>query len=348
MKTLDLYTADGWINIPAIRSFNCWLNVLIGPRQVGKTYGCLLDQLSMGNQFVYMRRTEEEMSLVTSNEKLNPFLKMKQEGFSIDMVKMHKTYIIGDYETTAEGKHKITNTRGIGLALSSVSKIRGFDGSSFSDLVFDEFIPEKIVVQRRAEGDAFLNAYTTINGNRELKRVGAHPPLKVWLLANANNLDSPIITALRLSKDIEHVIRTGKEYLIKNGVFLAMPKSESVIEERKETALMRHLRGIGEFYGMAIENKFSYDSLDMVRPKSIKGMKPLMSIGNMYIWDNGSSLYICGIPHRSREMYGTTPEDSIRVGLIHPELRMCYNFGYISFDSSERMFEFKKFMNIKD
>ena len=98
--------------------------------------------------------------------------------------------------------------RGIATSLSEIAHIRGFIGSGFSDLVFDEFIPEKGVVTRRTEGDAFLNAYTTINGNREL--AGA-PPLRAWLLANTNNIKSPVLDALNLTDDILWMRRKGKE-----------------------------------------------------------------------------------------------------------------------------------------
>lgn len=47
--------------MPDIASLNCWLNVIIGPRQVGKTYGTLKYLLDAENQFFYMRRTGDEL-----------------------------------------------------------------------------------------------------------------------------------------------------------------------------------------------------------------------------------------------------------------------------------------------
>ena len=36
-----LYTNEGWLNFDYIASKGAWLNVIIGKRQVGKTYGTL-------------------------------------------------------------------------------------------------------------------------------------------------------------------------------------------------------------------------------------------------------------------------------------------------------------------
>ena len=40
-KKIELYEKDGWLNIPEIDKLGTWCNVIIGPRQVGKTYGTL-------------------------------------------------------------------------------------------------------------------------------------------------------------------------------------------------------------------------------------------------------------------------------------------------------------------
>lgn len=122
----------------------------------------------------------------------------------------------GSYDIREMDGGETRRSCGIAMSLSRVAKIRGFNGSDFMDLVFDEFIPERIVVKRKNEGEAFLNAYTTINGNRELK---GRAPLKAWLLANANDFESPILSALELTGAVEKMARTGQEYMIKDGIF---------------------------------------------------------------------------------------------------------------------------------
>lgn len=79
------------------------------------------------------------------------------------------TYTIGRFEYEDGKPKQCLEKYGIGMTLPSIANIRGFNGSQFEDVVFDEFIPERIVIKRKAEGDALLNAYVTINGNRELE-----------------------------------------------------------------------------------------------------------------------------------------------------------------------------------
>lgn len=78
--TLDLYTEGGWVNIPAVSALGAWCNIIIGKRQVGKTYGTLLYELKNDKPFLYLRRTNTEFDAITSDPQLNPFLPLKMRG----------------------------------------------------------------------------------------------------------------------------------------------------------------------------------------------------------------------------------------------------------------------------
>lgn len=351
---LDLYTAEGWVNYPALFDLadkrKIWLFVLLGPRQVGKTYGINKEVLERGLNFIYLRRTDKEFKTICASPKLNPFTKYKDLGFDIDIAKSGPiTYSIGEYETTDSGKVKILKERGVGLTLSNIASIRGFDGASFTDIVFDEFIPEKIVIHRKAEGDAMLNAYTTINGNRELE---GKPPLRLWLLANAFDIQSPILDAFGLVPILEKLMRTGKEYTVTDtGICLVYFKSKKVIDKRRQTALMKHLQqtsssGAQEFLDMALDNKFAYDRLEMVQPKDIRGWKPHIKMCGLFVYSLGPmALYVCRSPFRDKtDTYG--PADKKRCNVEHPEMFAYYNLGRLTFDSVQSMIVFKKFLEI--
>lgn len=351
---LDLYTAEGWVNYPALFDLadkrKIWLFVLLGPRQVGKTYGINKEVLERGLNFIYLRRTDKEFKTICASPKLNPFTKYKDLGFDIDIAKSGPiTYSIGEYETTDSGKVKILKERGVGLTLSNIASIRGFDGASFTDIVFDEFIPEKIVIHRKAEGDAMLNAYTTINGNRELE---GKPPLRLWLLANAFDIQSPILDAFGLVPILEKLMRTGKECTVTDtGICLVYFKSKKVIDKRRQTALMKHLQqtsssGAQEFLDMALDNKFAYDRLEMVQPKDIRGWKPHIKMCGLFVYSLGPmALYVCRSPFQDKtDTYG--PADKKRCNVEHPEMFAYYNLGRLTFDSVQSMIVFKKFLEI--
>lgn len=291
MKT-DIYTPDGWLDIPALAARGCWLNVITGPRQVGKTYGTLQYIIEERRPFILMRRTVEEVQFLGINTEVNPF-KVFEPEHEISMDRAGKILNISE-----DGE-----IIGICLGLPTVATIRGFSASRFTDIIFDEFIPEKHVIQRKTEGDALLNAYTTINGNRELE---GRPPVRLWLLANSNNINSPILTALGLVDLILRMREKGQEVFQKDGVLIVQPGSMKIIKKRSETAMMKHLKktkSAERFTGMALENEFSYNDQTLVGKMPLGGLKPLSGIGMAYVWQRDDGfLYICRAPHRT-EIY---------------------------------------------
>lgn len=348
MRLQSLYDGDGWIDVPSIEKCGYFMNIFIGPRRNGKTFGVLKHMLTENRRFIYMRRTVEELELVTSDPECNPFLDMKQAGFSVDIVQKGKTWIFGDYETDQDGKRTITNRRGVGMPLSAVGKMRGFSGSGFTDLVFDEFIPDPLVPVRKAEGDAFLSFYDTINSNRELM---GDPPLRVWLLANSNRLDSPILKSLMIIPDIERMQKKGIEYrILDNKIFVAVFRSKEITDMRRKTSLNSFLLGRGgnSYTDMALEAKFSYSDTSRVKKKSLKGFRPYLRIGSLYIWEYQSEhLYVCNSRFQAcRYQYEDTPDDSIRVQIEHPEIKMMWLSDRITFSDAGVMYDFKRLFKI--
>ena len=294
-KKTDIYTPDGWLNVPALAARSCWLNVITGPRQVGKTYGVLKYMLDNDRPFILMRRTVEEVQFLGINQAVNPFAVFRPER-DITMDRAGKILNIKE-------KEKII---GICMGLPTVATIRGFSAAAFTDIVFDEFIPEKHVVQRKTEGDALLNAYTTINGNRELE---GRPPVRLWLLANSNNINSPIMTALGLVDPVLQMRERGKEIYQRDGILICQPTSGKIVEQRRDTALMKHLQKTGSaerFTGMALDNEFTYNDMTLVGKMPLGGLQALCAIGSLYFWQRDDGfLYCCKAPHRT-EVYKDT------------------------------------------
>ena len=166
---MNIYSSDGWLDARHIREVadRNGINfiIIIGKRQVGKTYNVLKLMLDDNAQFVFMRLTKTELEMLESDTN-SPFEKILPGQISF---KKESEYSAGIYRyITEDGEDKQIRI-GMGCALSTVGKIRGFNGDIYTDIIFDEFIPEQHMFRVRDEKSAFLNGHVTINGNRELE-----------------------------------------------------------------------------------------------------------------------------------------------------------------------------------
>lgn len=258
----DLYLESGYLNQKYIEDladkYNISFIVEIGARQVGKTYGALKLMLDEKKNFILMRRTMTELDFITK-EVSHPFKAFKDYDVT---VKKDSKYTGAIYNNIADSDPQFI---GSCMALSTVAKIRGFNGLEYTDMVFDEFIPENHVTKIRDEGDAFTNAYVTIAGAREENGL---KPLRCWLLANANTINNPILYSLNISEKIEKMKNNGQEFSIlkDRGIIIILPDSKKITEKRSKTALYRAIGTASKFASMSLSNEFSYnDSTDIIR-----------------------------------------------------------------------------------
>lgn len=274
-RKTNIYDINGYIDIPYLDNLtdNAGISFIfiIGARQVGKTYGTLKHMIDSRRKFILMRRTQTEADFIASGA-ISPFAGM---GY-IDMeVKRDSKY------TCAITKGEDADRIGAVMALSTVAKIRGFSGVEYTDLVFDEFIPEQHVTRIKNEADAFLNAVVTISGNREIEGL---KPLKVWLLANSNNLASPILMAFGLTEKIESMQAKGQEVSIlpEKGVAVILPTSEEILKKRKKTSIYKAVSSDSEFAKMAYGNEFAYNDPENVKHVDLSQFRPLISITGLF------------------------------------------------------------------
>ena len=322
---MKLYLENGFLNqseiLKAARDNRAAFIIEVGKRQIGKTFGTLELMLKEKEKFILMRRTQSEADFLTSGA-INPFRPIDP---AVE-IKRDTKYTGAIFR---EGEQI-----GITAALSTISKIRGFYGEEFKHLVYDEFIPENHVMKMKNEGDAFLKSIVTISGNRELK---GSPPLITWLLANSNNIGSPILRALNVTEKIEQMISKGKEYsLLKDrGIIIIMPKSERITEERNQGALVKAVGRSSRFYQMAYGNEFSYNDSENVITKNLKEYRALVSMQNrfsVFQHKSNGTLYVTEFMRT-----GNILPDSARGGKmlqrIIPDIRLLYTGGRIYFST---------------
>lgn len=323
---MGIYLPSGYLNQNYIyeqaKRINAAFIIEIGARQVGKTYGTLQHVLQKGSPFILMRRTKDEAKFI-SNGAINPFLALGET----DIVCKNETEYTG-------GIFKEDKRIGMIMSLNTVAKVRGFYGGNYTDLVYDEFIPESHVYKIKNEGDAFLNAIVTISGNRELE---GKPPLLTWLLSNSNNIASPVLSALNLTDKIESMIMKGQEFsaMPERGVIIVLPKSEQILQKRQANALVKAAGQQSRFYQMAYQNQFAYNDPEHVGQKPISNYTPLFAVTgkcSVYKRKGQQELYVTQYRKSIRE-FADTQRGLREMLLYYPDLKVLYTMGRTYFES---------------
>ena len=278
----NLYLSNGYVNAERIFESPSPIVVCFGGRGIGKTYGCLLYMYQHNIPFVYMRRTQSQLDAVTI-QALNPFNQVGiDNGFCVVSQKMGK-YPVGFFngDVSEDGiAHPRGNPIGIGIALNTFASIRGLSAESYTHLLFDEFVEESH--QRKLikhEDTAFLNAYESLNRNRE--NLGK-PPMKIILLSNTNTINSQILDALDCTMDVNKMIKKGQEVrVIKNGDIELIRYLDSPISSQKRKNLIYRVTQNADFTAMALDNDFSAADFEHIKTLPLQEFNMVVSIGEL-------------------------------------------------------------------
>lgn len=288
---MSIYLDNGYIDIQKILSYRMPFNFIVGGRGTGKTYGALLTAYQNDIRFILMRRTQTQCDLINKHE-FNPYKVINNDissSITVKAISKYNAKIIEEYEES----EKIL---GYTCALSTISNMRGFDASDVKLLIYDEFIPEKHERPLKNEGSAFLNAYETINRNREI--TGADP-LQVVCLANAFNIANPIFLELGLVGECEKMKNRGQELYIdkQRGILIIMIQNSRISKAKADTALYRV--STGSYADMALSNDFVYNSNENIRSLSLNEYKLICSVGEISIYRHKSNRKYYVSEHRT-------------------------------------------------
>ena len=312
-----------WVDTWARRtSLECPFMFYIGGRGVGKTFSYLKGHreafhAGRAGKIIYMRLTEAELSRACRPDK-NPYKKINEKcGFNIELKKHGEDATIIDH--TDDGDIVI----GSAMALSTFYNQRGVDFSDFTDIYFDEFIPNKYARRTPAVKEAgalFVEAYETANRNREFEEENGKPIYCVFT-ANAFSLDSSILRRFKVNAAVEHMQETGQMRYRSpaRGVYVELCESKEIADLKRNTALYRAIGDDDELAVINLENKFTDYALSLVNKKvSIKEYRPLVYVSGITIYTHKSRdfLYISKRYETAPNMYGDN------------ELQKFYNTWY--------------------
>lgn len=268
-----LYLDSGYLNFDYIFSAGTPFNFVIGGRGIGKTYGAIKWCLDNNKCVMLMRRTQTQADIVATDD-LSPFTPFE--------------CVIGADITTRNltkgcaGVYRSDNPEmpfAYITALSTISNLRGFDASRVEVIIYDEFIPERHERTLRDEGAAFLNAYETINRNRELN---GKPPIMVFALANSNRLDNPIFNELRLVPVVDKMLKKGREeyHDRQRGLSVYSIQQSPISDRKKDTALYK--LGNKSYNDMALSNDFGFDRSN-ISSRNLSEYNPICTIRGITI-----------------------------------------------------------------
>lgn len=334
MKEKQLYLKSGYINIPAIYKIPVPFIFIVGGRGTGKTYGVCKFAIENSIKFALMRRTQTQADLVSKMDfsPLKPVLADMRKSFkAVPLTKQNTAYI----ETDEEGEVIGNDIFCYSIALSTVSNLRGFDASDINLLFYDEFIPERHERPLKNEAQAFFNCYETMNRNRELK---GQPPLKVICAANSNNMANELFIELGLVTRAEKMYQTGKSLWIdeERGLALVICQESPISEQKENTALYNLVSKQSDFYKMSLKNVFTADRAENVGSKPINEYKPLVHIGELYIYRHKSRQEYYITTYRTgtfKDTYTMGENDKIRFKLKYRYLWIAFIARNVNFES---------------
>lgn len=332
---MNIYNKDGYLDFPKIRKLPFPFIIITGGRGTGKTYGALQDTIEQGEKFILMRRTQTEMD-VLATPNLNPFRKLnRNNGWNYAVEKQGKyTGAIYEYAADESGNFSVAGDAvGLTVALSTISRIRGFDASDCGILLYDEFIPESTARPIKDETSAFLNAYETINRNRELE---GRRPLKCICMANSNRLDNPLFLGLGLVTKADEMQQKKQTVCIleKRGIVLVNMEDSPISAAKQNTALYRAAAGT-EFSQMALSNTFIGESeRGAIISRPLNEYNPICAIGEICIYKHKRKREFYVSPHISGSppYYGTGSAERER-------FKKTWSFLWITYLENRMIFE---------
>lgn len=316
-----LYLPNGFIDFSKMEKLAGTLNIVIGPRNAGKTYGALLHFTGAGRPFIFLRTQKSQIDLVFSDE-LSPFNKLNRDlstRYFVD--KVDKSGLIGVYNDYKEENGKrlpAGDIVGYCLALSQVGATRGFNLDDVDILIYDEFVahPGEVVRGANKQFTMYADIVFTLNRAREMD---GRPALQQWLFGNSDDLANNILLELRIVNNIIKMRQAGENYLKlpeRDIAIFLLDDSPAAARLSATSKLSRVFAG-SSYADMAFKNDFVYDDFSDCKPVDLHAYKPIFRYGQIVCYEHKrqDSYYLrsvdpgavfSGIPYYPTDARGTT------------------------------------------
>ena len=319
-----------YYNYNKVISYNALLNILIGCRGVGKTFGAselvVKDFIKNGNEFVYLRRYKTELS-----KSMSKFFKalIQENKFPDDKLDVKgNTFYIND------------NVAGYGVTLSTAQQLKSSNFPKVKTIIFDEFLIESGQGHYlKNEVDIFLGLIETISRMRNVR---------VFMLANAVTEANPYFLYFDLTLPYNNDIRTFKDGLI----LLQYMNNPEYIEAKKKTRFGKLVSGT-DYEDYAINNNFADNNSMFIEHKSGNSKFSFSFIykDNRYgVWIdfNNSKIYVSNDFIENGFVFATTTDDHKPNTLLYSIAKNynCWNVFIKNYKLFNFYFENNKIKNL--
>lgn len=285
-----------------------WCYIVFGGRNTGKTYSTLKGAVENGHTFVYVKRTVKDVQLICAGMRgrnfknmaadmdLSPFKSINRDtGWNIRAVQIFEG--LGAFFECDEDGNPSGHPIGYILALSAISKFKGFDLSECDWLIFDEFVPKIYDRVLRGEGEELLDLYKTIGRDREHRGQSA---LKLICLANADNASSAVTNTLEITDQIVRMSMQTEafDYDEERGILVRRLIDNLTFKEREAQSKIYKAMKDTNWGRMALDNEFGFNDFSNVQKINLKGCRPMYSFKHkekwsyVYLHDDTGTFYV--------------------------------------------------------
>lgn len=310
---------------------------MIGARGIGKTYAAVETTYKHQIPSVFLRRSQTQTDAISTNELFQGADFCKDNDVVYDIKTLTKN-LYGVYFDESEYPLMVQG------ALTTLHNVRGFSMQERQILWYDEFLPEEHVKSIRGEGQALLNAYETINRNREIK---GEKPLKLVAMSNSDKLSNPLFSDFNLITAADRQFSKGHVYYAddERGVVIINFLNSPISKKKKNTSLYKFAKGM-DFEAMALENQF-LDEKSEQRSYNKKSITPCVNIGEITIYRHkqNDEFYVSGLYMEAPTVFENT-EKSITAWRKSDLCRGFYYMylrGELYFESYNCEYLFKRY-----
>lgn len=336
-----------------------WCYIIVGGRNTGKTYSCLKSCYTKNRKFVFIKRTIEDVSLLCEQKNtemefdLSPFKSINRDiGSNVRAFKI-KNGLGGFYNCNEDGE-PVGAPIGYIIALSAVSKYKGFDLSDCEWMIFDEFIPQPWDRINRKEGEQLMDLYKTVSRDREHRGL---PALKLICLANSTKVSNPVTNILEITDKLVDMDINKQAYFIdeyRGIVVHRIIDNKEFMEQEAKSQIYRAMSGTawGE---MALNNVFAYDDFTAVKKSNLKGYMPVVGIKykskTYYVYQKNGQYYMTFAAAKGVKVYNLKIENEQKAFYIDycldfQDRNVSGNFDFETYSMYDLIANYKTFFKL--